>query len=249
MNIWIKSKVLNIIDWNNNLFSVFIYNNISFISGQFIKLGFKLNNNEFIYKMFSIVSSPLDRRLELYIYNIKKDKFGIIFDGIKIGDYIYVSKDAYGKFIVDNLPSKDILFMIGCGTAISPYLSILNSKMNLLRNKFNKVIILYSVKYLYNLNYFDKFIKFKNIYPGNFLYFICFLSREKDIICNRYIKFFKGRLTNFFSNRFLKKNNFYFNIKDSCFMICGLPNMIKDVTFILKNKFNFNKKCIFLEKY
>ncbi len=250
MSIWIKNKVLFKRNWKNDLFSIKLKNNIfSFFSGQYTKLAIK-NNNKYIFRMYSFVNTFLEENLEFYLLRIKNGFLSNILYSLNIGDYIYISKYSYGNFIVNNLPNIDNLWMISTSTGISPYLSILQDNINLIKSKFKKVILINAIKYCSDYNYCNKILNLQKKYGNNYLYLITIVSREKNTL-NSTFKF-SGRITNLLLNDVLQKF-LCINIsknKDH-FMVCGNPNMIKSVCNILHQKYNFNlrNKNITIERY
>lgn len=250
-NIWIKSKIINICKWNNNLFSIFLKNNIkSFIPGQFTKLSLKINN-KYIYRFYSFVNSYKDDFLEFYISKIKNGYFTNILYNLNIGDYIYISYYSYGNFIIYNfIKNKNIkyLWMICNGTGISPFLSILSSNYNIIKFNFLKVILVYGTDYFYNFIYLNKLLSLQNLYGYSFLNLNFFLSKEKNKIKLPF--FFNGRVSNIsFYKKFQIINDIIID-NYSYFMLCGSNIMLKDVYNFLVNKFNICKKSnIFSEVY
>ncbi len=249
MTKWIKSKVLDIKKWQNNLFKLVLENNIdSYIPGQFTRLAVRSkSNNNFIYGFYSFVSSPKEKKLEFYLLRVDNGYLSNIFYNLNINDYIFVSKKSSGVFTLKNVHKCQTLWMICSGSAIGPYISILNHDINIVKNLFQNIIFLYSIKYCSDFNYLDKFLYLRKLYGKKFFKILTFVSREKNSI-SKTLKF-NGRISTFFLN----KNIFnLFKIsskeKDNHFMICGNILMIKDIINILNNVYKI-KNNITLEKY
>ncbi len=250
-NKWIKNKIINIYKWNNKLFSIFLKNNIKpFISGQFTKLALNINNN-YIYRFYSFVNSCNDKELEFYISKKYYGYFTNLLYKFNINDIIYISNYSYGKFTLLNIIKKKnikYLWMISNGTGISPFLSMLQNNLNIIKKFFNKVIFLYGTDYFNNFIYLNRLLYYQNIYGYNFLYFYFFLSKEKNKIELPF--FLNGRVSNLdFYNNFKINNNFLIN-NDSLFMLCGNSIMINNICNLLINNFNISiKNNIFFEIY
>ncbi len=236
---WIKTKIINICKWNNNLFTIYIDKNIKyFIPGQFIKLAL-LIKNKYVYRYYSFLNSYNDDYLEFYIYKVNNGYFSKKLFNLNIGDYIYISNISYGNFTLLNIINKKInyLWMICTNTGISPFLSILFSNILLLKNKFKHIFLIYGIKYLDDLIYINKLFKLLNIYNINFFSFLITLSKEN--INFRLPFFINGRVSNIeLYNKIQKDNKIIINNKHF-FMLCGNKNMIKDMSYFLKENYNF----------
>ncbi len=248
MSEWLKEKILSIEKKKNNLFILKIKNNINFKNaGQYIKIAIKENNN-FIYRLYSIISSIKNKYLKFYIYKVNNGYFSNILFNLKNGNYIYVSKKSYGNFIIKNISPKKYLFMLGANTAIGPFLSILNSDFKFINKNFDKIFLLYIVKYNNSFNFIEKIFKLKEKYYLNKLIFVSLVSREKNNLNNKLN--FSCKIIDFFLNKKLeKKLKIKINSKNSNFMLCGNIYMINNISYVLNKIYGIKKKNIYTERY
>lgn len=237
--------------WKNNLFSIFIENNVSYFdSGQYTRLAVKTKNDQYVFRMYSFVNTYLEKRLEFYLLKVENGYLSNILYNLNIGDFVYVSKYSYGCFVFDNLPKVNNLWMISTGTGISPYLSILKKNVNLLKKKFKRIFLINSIKYCTDYNYQRVLLEFQKIYGCNYLYLITVVSREDNFLKNTVN--FTGRITYLLLNNILQNYlNVKINLNHDHFMICGNPVMINDVCDILNFKYKINlvNKHITIERY
>ncbi|MFI4847387.1 MAG: FAD-binding oxidoreductase [Candidatus Makana argininalis] len=247
MNKWVKGNLINIKHWTENIFTLILNAPVNFfIPGQFTKIRLKINNKK-IHRSYSYVNPPKCKNLEFYLVSIKTGKFSKYLNFLQKGDDIYLRKESYGSFILNNIKSCKNLWMISTGTAIGPYLSILNQKD--ITNKFEKIILVHSVCLNKEFNYEKKITIIKNKYKNKLL-MQKIISREKTYGS------ISGRIPILIYNGLLEYSvNLNINSKDSHVMLCGNPNMIKDTTKILekykgmrKNLFN-NNGNITIENY
>ncbi|BFI91169.1 ferredoxin--NADP(+) reductase [Enterobacterales bacterium endosymbiont of Anomoneura mori] len=237
MNNWVFGKILNIEKCTNNLFKFFIKAKIDkFISGQFTKIAFKINNI-IIQRAYSFVNSCNNPNLEFYILLINNGKLSKNFSKLKINSKILISKKSFGNFILKNIPKCETLWMICSGTAIGPYLSILNENKNI--EHFKNLILIHANKFLKNCNYNSEIIKLKNKYFKK-LHVLNIISKEK-IFGTLY-----GRINELINNGILEKTiGIGLKYKKCHVMICGNPFMIKDTIKILINLRNMKKHSNF----
>ncbi|AZP36419.1 Ferredoxin--NADP reductase [Candidatus Annandia adelgestsuga] len=230
---WIKAKVKKINIWNNNLFSIILKAKINnFIAGQFVRLTtLKSKNN--IRRAYSYVNSPNNKNLEFYIVKINSGNLSNELYNLKKNDYILITKESFGFFTLNEIPKCKNLWMFSTGTAIGPYLSILQYKKNL--TFFKNLILVHAVKFIKDLSYLILINNLKKKYK-NKLKVILIVSREKSNIS------ILGRIPKLISNGVIeKKTNIKINKKNDHIMLCGNPNMIIETQKLLKKKYNMKK--------
>ncbi|VFP83862.1 ferredoxin--NADP reductase [Buchnera aphidicola] len=230
MNKWLKIHLIELKKWKNNLFTLVIQAPInSFIAGQFTKLSYINSKKQRIQRAYSFINPPNNKNLEFYILLIQKGKLTPQLYDIYNHD-IFIAKNSFGFFTIEELPSKENIWMIATGTALGPYCSILQYE-NVLK-KFNKIILIYAVKYSVDLNYLSLFKKIKKIYKDKIIIKII-LSQEKNK------KYLHGRIPDLINSGKLEKSiHEPLNADTSHVMLCGNPNMIQDtqkILFSLKN--------------
>lgn len=228
MNNFVKGKIIKNIQWTESLFSLILTAPIKpFIAGQFTKLALKIKGN-IIQKAYSYVNSPNNKKLEFYLVKIKNGKFTPHLQNLKKNDSILIKKNASGFFTTEKIPNCELLWMFSTGTAIGPFLSILQSGENL--NKFKKIILIHAVRYEKDLNYLFLINKLKKKYKEKLITQII-ISRE-----NKKNSLF-GRIPNLIKNGKLeKKLNKTIHPSNSHVMLCGNPGMLKETKEILNEK-------------
>ncbi|BAP58642.1 ferredoxin--NADP(+) reductase [Candidatus Tachikawaea gelatinosa] len=230
MTDWISAEVKKVIKWNNSLFTLIINAPISlFIAGQFTKLSLKINNKS-IQRAYSYVNAPNNKNLEFYLVLIKNGIFSPYLYQMKKGDKIFISKHAKGSFIINNIPHCDNLWMLSTGTAIGPYLSILQDKKNM--DRFKKIILVHAVRYYEDLSYLSLMKKIEQQYK-NKLHIKIVTSREK--INNTLF----GRIPELIKNKKLENAiQLPIDNTNSHVMICGNPQMVYDTKKVLEHEKN-----------
>ncbi|CAL4044085.1 ferredoxin--NADP(+) reductase [Buchnera aphidicola] len=233
MNKWITGKVIKVNKWTSNLFSIILHASITpFTAGQFAKLSFKEAIE--IKRAYSYVNPPHDKNLEFYIVLIPKGKMTFRLYNLKYNDEILITKQASGFFTIEEIPICRDLWMFATGTAIGPFLSILQEKNNKIK-EFKNIILIHAVRYTKELNYGDRIKQIKENYNGK-LHTHTIVSREnsKDSLM--------GRIPYLIINKELEnKVGFQINTNVSHIMLCGNPNMVRDTNKVLLENKNMRK--------
>ncbi|MFI4853221.1 MAG: FAD-binding oxidoreductase [Candidatus Makana argininalis] len=236
MNTWVKGNIINIKHWTQDIFTLILHAPVNFfIAGQFTKIRLTINHKK-IHRSYSYVNSPKSNNLEFYLVSIKTGQLSKYLNILKKGDEIYIRKKSLGSFIINNVKSCKNLWLISTGTAIGPYLSILNQKENI--HKFKKIILVHSVRLNKEFSYENKIKILKDKYKNKLLV-------QKIVSREKIYGSISGRIPLLIYNGLLEYSvNLNINSKDSHVMLCGNPNMIKDAIQILEN-FKDMKKNLF----
>lgn len=223
---WIQGEVISVKHWTESLYSIRINApDVNFIAGQYTKISLTIDNEE-ISRPYSFVNSPNEDFLEFYSVSVPNGPLSTALQKLKGGDSINVSPRGNGFLILNEIPNIDNIWMLATGTAIGPYLSILNTKDSW--NKFKKVILVHAVRYEKELTYQKNISFLKEKYGDRFIY-ISYVSREDS----KYS--LKGRIPQHITNGLLEnKANIKISPDNTHVMICGNPEMVKDTTTELK---------------
>ncbi|QFQ31839.1 FAD-binding oxidoreductase [Buchnera aphidicola] len=235
MNPWINAKVLKIKKWTENLFSIFLKAPIlNFQAGQFTKLALYENNQiKKIQRAYSFVNAPSNKNLEIYIIRILNGKLSNLLYNLKTGDNVLIKKNAFGFFVLKEIPNCETLWMFATGTAIGPYLSILQEGQDI--ERFKNIVLLHAVRYRNELVYLPLMKKLYQKYNGK-LKIQTIVSREKDR--NSLL----GRIPFLLKNKIIEnKIGLEINYKNSHVMLCGNPLMVKETYFLLNQERNMTK--------
>ncbi|WP_343189075.1 FAD-binding oxidoreductase [Buchnera aphidicola (Chaitoregma tattakana)] len=234
MTKWIDARVIEVKKWKYPLFSLILHAKISpFIAGQFAKIVI-FKNEKKIQRAYSYVNSPKDKNLEFYIACIKNGKITNALYKLMPGNNIVISKKSFGFFTLKEVPQTENLWMISTGTAIGPYLSMLQDGGKEIK-KFKKIILIHAVRYINQLNYLNVINKIKLQYGSKFI-FQKIVSREKNKEC------LFGRIPKLLlNNEIEKKIHVKINSNNTHIMLCGNPSMLKNTYKVLKEKYDLQK--------
>ncbi len=232
---WVEGTIEQNIHWTENLFTLKIDADIDdYKAGQFTSLALDIDD-ERIARPYSHLASPEQKPLEYFFYTATGGVLSNALVKLKVGDKVWVKKQSNGFFVLDEIPESRDLWMLGTGTGIAPFFSILNTKEPWQR--FETIVLIYAVRTQADLRYLDIIAELKNRH-GNRFRFQAFVSREEvaDTI--------PGRIPAAIESGILEeKVNLTMTPDHSHFMLCGNPDMVDDVTELLKqHEFRKNRR-------
>lgn len=226
MSDWLEGKVVENIHWNDSLFTLKIDADIApFKAGQFASLALEVDG-ERIARPYSFLSPPQQKPLEFFFYTATGGVLSNALFDLKPGDTVLIKNPANGFFTLDEVPSSRDLWMIGTGTGIAPFLSILGTDEPW--EKFENLILLQGVRTEGDLRYQDLINNLNDKYGERFR-FQPFVSREavEGAI--------QGRIPGALADGSLEQAlGLEINAENSQVMLCGNPDMVKDAVELLK---------------
>lgn len=228
MATWIKAKVIENRRWNKDLFSLVLDADVDpFIAGQFTKLGLEIEG-KIIQRAYSFVNPPNSKYLEIYATRVADGLLSPRLHALEPGETVLITKEANGFFTLDEIPSGDDLWMLSTGTAIGPFLSIL--QQDEVWRRFRKVVLVHAVRFSADLSYQGEINALKQKRSDQIIV-QPFVSREPKAGA------LSGRITHALEDGLLERVvGLNLSAEKSQVMLCGNPQMVKDVRAILLEK-------------
>lgn len=231
----ITETVTHIHHWNDSLFSFKTTRDASFRfkNGHFVMIGLE-HEGKPLLRAYSIVSANYEDELEFFSIKVQDGPLTSKLQHLKVGDQIFVSKKPTGTLVTDHMLSGKHLYLVGTGTGLAPFMSII--KDHEVYEQFDKIVLIHGVRYISELAYRD-YIQQKlpeHEYFGEFvkekLLYYPLVTREP--FTNN------GRVTEAMTSGklFLDINMPLPNKQDDRFMLCGSPSMLKDMGKILQDR-------------
>ena len=106
-----------------------------------------------LLRAYSIVSPNWEEHLEFFSVKVPEGPLTSRLQHLKVGDYIFLSKKPTGTLVIDALNPGQRLFMVGTGTGLAPFLSVLRDPET--HEKFEEIIITHTVREEQELAYRD----------------------------------------------------------------------------------------------
>ncbi|WP_294912026.1 ferredoxin--NADP(+) reductase [Tatumella sp. UBA2305] len=230
---WCEGKVVAVTHWTDALFSLYVTARVKpFTAGQFAKLSLEING-ERVQRAYSYVNAPSDKTLEFYLVNVPEGKLSPSLHRLSAGDSIRVTEEAAGFFVCDELPDCETLWMLSTGTAIGPYLSILQQGEGL--ERFENIVLVHAARYAADLSYLPLMQQLQQQFNGK-LRIQTIVSREKSEGS------LTGRIPGLIENGMLEQaTGLTMSADNSHIMLCGNPQMVRDTQQLLKLTRNMNK--------
>lgn len=228
MSNWVEGKVVENKHWTDLLYSLRIEANIDpFVAGQYGRLGLEIDD-QIVGRPYSFVNAPHEALLEFYSIKVSEGPLSPKLGALKVGDSIYIDKRVNGFFTLNEVPDGRDMWMLATGTALGPFLSILNSKE--VWERFENVVLVHAVRFENELSYRDTVTSLKDNFKDRFQ-MIPFVSREESNFA------LPGRIPAAITNGQLEeKANLTFASENSQVMMCGNPDMLVDTRNALKEK-------------
>lgn len=227
-----RQNVTSVHHWNDTLFSFTTTRDrgLRFENGHFVMLGLEVEGKP-LMRAYSIASANYEEELEFFSIKVQDGALTSRLQNIKVGDELLVSSKPTGTLVADHLLPARNLYLIGTGTGLAPFLSIIRDPD--IYERYEKVVLVHGVRRVSDLAY-RKYIQEElpqNEFFGeevrNQLIYYPTVTREP--FENR------GRITDLMTSGklFTDIGLPEPTLEDDRFMLCGSPSMLKDLCTIL----------------
>lgn len=232
MSQWVKGTVIENKQWHPSLFSLRIATPMfDFNPGQFVRLGVEetdqAGETSLLHRAYSLVNPPGTDYIELFITAVEGGEVSPHMRQLQSGDEVQVSQPASGFFTIEHIPNADSLWMIGTGTGLGPYLSMLQSSG--VWERFQHIVLVHAVREEKDLAYQDTMSKLSQAYPGRFTY-QAVVSREQTSSA------LLGRVPALIRSGQLEQQVGIPLNEQAQVMLCGNPGMIHDTRTLLAER-------------
>ena len=196
------------------------------------KQGQPIDLDGYVFRAYSIASSPYDEFIEFFSVVIPQGEFTSKVNHIQVGDSLLLNTTPFGYLTLARyqLPLPNDLWLLATGTGLAPFLSIL--KTIDVWQQYQRIILVYSARTSQELAYQAEIGSIKSIYGDNgaAFVFLPIVTREADYagekarIPNLILS---GKLTELVGQKLDKER--------SHVMLCGNPQMVEDTKEALKS--------------
>jgi len=216
---WLEAKVIENRHWTAALFSLRVEAPaLAFAAGQFVRIALDVDG-ERVARPFSFVNPPQDPALEFYGIVVPEGPLSPRLARLQVGQTLFVADNPSGFLVLGEVPQAEDLWLVSTGTGIAPFLSILRTDE--CWSRYRRVILVHGVRHAPELVYRELIDGVRRDRGASFLY-VAFVSRETapGVLGGRIpAAILDGRLEAAAAT-----------IRpDSQFMLCGNPDMLKDV--------------------
>lgn len=232
MSNFTHESVLSVHHWTDHLFSFTTTRNpsFSFRSGEFTMIGLKVDE-KLLLRAYSLASAHYEDRLEFFSTKVPDGPLTSRLQHLKEGDEIIVSRKATGTLVIDNLEDGRNLYLIGTGTGLAPFLSVIRNPETYLR--FENVVLLHGCRRIAELAYGEMITEKlpSDELVGDFVRYqlIYYPTVTRDPFHNR------GRITDLIASGKLFTDTELPQLEPQHdrVMICGSPALVRDARELL----------------
>ncbi len=227
-----RQSVTGVHHWNESLFSFTTTRDrgLKFENGHFVMLGLEIEGKP-LMRAYSIASANYEEELEFFSIKVQDGALTSRLQNIEVGDELLVSSKPTGTLVADHLLPARNLYLIGTGTGLAPFMSIIRDPD--IYERYEKVVLIHGVRRVSDLAYHDYI---REELPRNEFFgeevrdqLIYYPTVTREPYENQ------GRVTDLmttgklFSDIGLPRPT----LEDDRFMLCGSPSMLKDLCSIL----------------
>ncbi|MGV3622498.1 MAG: ferredoxin--NADP reductase [Archangium sp.] len=147
-----EERVLTVHHWSDRLFSLTTTRSdgFRFQNGQFVMMGLQVDGKP-LTRAYSMASANYDETLEFYSIKVPNGPLTSKLQHVKVGDTVLVGTKAVGTLHIHNLKPGKRLWLLGTGTGLAPFLSVVKDPE--VWERFEKVIVVHGCRNVGDLSY------------------------------------------------------------------------------------------------
>ncbi|WP_394205070.1 ferredoxin--NADP reductase [Shewanella waksmanii] len=226
---WVTATVVEKINWNDNLFSLKLEADIApYVAGQFIKLSQHIDGKR-IARAYSLVNSPDSEYLEVLAIAVEQGQLSPQLQQLQVGDQIDISPKATGFMTLEELPeasTETCLWLLATGTAVGPFISMLRGSA--IWQAYPHIALVYGVRHQQDLAYLAEIQQIQQHHAKQFS-FVTSVTRQ--VVAGALTERISDAIA---SGKLEQLVGHQLTATDAQVMMCGNPQMIVDVTELLK---------------
>ena len=146
--------VLEVRHWTDTLFSFSTTRDPSlrFRNGEFVMMGLQIGERPLL-RAYSLASANYEDKLQFFSIKVPNGPLTSRLQHLKPGDAVVVGRKPTGTLVIDNLLAGRNLYLLGTGTGLAPFLSIIKDPETYAR--FEKVVLVHGCRWVAELAYGD----------------------------------------------------------------------------------------------
>jgi len=236
MSAFLEEKVLSVHHWTDRLFSFTTTRDqaLRFSNGHFTMIGLRGDNGKPLLRAYSIASANYEEHLEFLSIKVQDGPLTSKLQHIQVGDTIVVGRKPTGTLLIDYLTPAKRLYLIGTGTGLAPFMSIIRDPETY--ERFEQVVLLHGVREVKELAYHD-FIN-QELPQNEFLGELVSKQLLYYPTVTREAYVHQGRVTDLLESGQISTdlNIPPLNSAEDRVMICGSPEMLRDLKALCEKR-------------
>ncbi len=233
MSNFYEERVLSVHHWTDTLFSFKTTRDptFRFKNGQFTMIGIQVEGKPLL-RAYSVVSPNYEDGLEFFSIKVQNGPLTSRLQHLKEGDPVIVGRKATGTLVLDNLLPGRNLYLMGTGTGLAPFMSLIRDPETY--ERFEKVVLLHGCRQVSELAYGELITK--DLPQDEFLgedissKLIYYPTVTREPFRNR------GRITDLITSGqlFTDIGLPALEAEHDRVMLCGSPQMLADLKIMLE---------------
>ncbi len=227
--------VIDVQHWNNTLFSFRTTRDpgFRFDSGQFVMMGLETDSRPLL-RAYSIASANWEEHLEFFSIKVANGPLTSRLQHLQPGDPVIVSRKPTGTLVLNDLKPGKHLYLLGTGTGLAPFLSIIRDPETYQR--FDKIVLAHGVRTVSDLAYADYLERElpQHEYLGELVRekLIYYPTVTREPFRNR------GRITDLIASGqlFNDIHQPLLDIETDRIMMCGSPGMLEELRQLFETR-------------
>ena len=233
MSAFNEETVTAVHHWTDRLFSFTTTRGTSlrFQNGHFTMIGLRVNGKPLL-RAYSVVSANYEEQLEFLSIKVQDGPLTSRLQHIQVGDSVIVGNKPTGTLLIDYLLPARRLYLMGSGTGLAPFMSIIRDPATY--ERFEQVVLVHGVREVAELAYHDTITQElpKHEFLGEMV------SRQLHYYPTVTREAFRhtGRITDLLDSGKMFSDLGLPNINpaEDRVMICGSPALLKDLKALLE---------------
>lgn len=228
-----QETVLKVHHWTDRLFSFTTTRDQSFRfrSGQFTMIGLPVDGKPLL-RAYSMASANYEENLEFFSIKVADGPLTSRLQHLQEGDKVYVGAKATGTLITDNLLPGKTLYLLGTGTGLAPFMSVIKDPE--VYDLYDNIVLVHGCRHVSELAYSDFITQelpsnefFGDVVKEKLIYYP---TVTRDPFRNQ------GRITDLIDSGKLFSDVGMppLNPETDRFMLCGSPAMLRDTVALLE---------------
>lgn len=147
-------RVIDVHHWNDSLFSFKTTRDpgFRFESGHFVMIGLAVDGRP-LMRAYSIASAHYEEHLEFFSIKVPDGPLTSRLQHLQVGDEVIVSRKPTGTLVLSDLKPGKRLYMLGTGTGLAPFMSLIRDPETY--ERFETVVVCHGVRHVDDLAYAD----------------------------------------------------------------------------------------------
>src|SRR6185436_174268 len=158
MSAFYREKVLSVRHWTDTLFSFTATRDpgFRFQNGQFTMIGLQIEGRPLL-RAYSMASANYEEKLEFFSIKVANGPLTSRLQHLNEGDRILVGRKPTGTLLLGNLLPGKNLYLLGTGTGLAPFLSLIKDPE--VYERYERVVLAHGCRWIAELAYGEAILK------------------------------------------------------------------------------------------